>query len=74
VTNDIYVYVVDLPNTVNEIVTPCNFGFTIYINAKLGYSGRIKAYNHAMKHIEDHDFESEEDIQTIEARVHRREE
>ena len=73
-TNDIYVYIVDLPNTINEIVTPCNSEFTIYINARLGYKGRIKAYNHAMEHIEHNDFESEEDVQIIEARAHRRDE
>ena len=70
--NDVYVYLVDLPCKVHEAVTPClDGGYTVYINSKLSYQERVKAYNHALRHIENNDFWSEEDIQTIEARAHR---
>lgn len=71
-TDDIFIYVVDMPISVHEAVLPCFCGYTVYINSKLSYRERVKAYNHAMKHIENNDFECEEDIQTIEARAHRR--
>ena len=70
-TNDIYVYVVDMPFSVREAVMPCVCGYTIYLNARLSRKGQEEAYRHAMWHIENNDFESEEDIQTIEARAHR---
>ena len=68
----IFTYLIDMPTRVHEAVCPCADGYTIYLNSRLSYQDRIKAYNHAMKHIESNDFESEEDIQTIEARAHRR--
>ena len=70
-TDDIFVYIVDLPDSVNEVVAPCNLGFTVYLNAKLGYQGRVKAYTHALKHIENNDLESNEDINTIECIAHK---
>ena len=68
-TNDIYIYVVDLPSAINEIVTPCSFGFTIYINARLSKHGQLKAYNHALWHIEHNDFEKH-DVGEIERDAH----
>ena len=70
-TNDIYVYVVDMPLSIREVVMPCVSGYTIYLNARLSNNGQEEAYKHAMWHIENNDVESEEDIQTIEARAHR---
>lgn len=71
-TNDIYVYVVDMPFSVREAVMPCLCGYTVYLNAKLSRKGQEEAYKHAMWHIENNDFESEESVQTIEARAHGR--
>lgn len=68
-TNNVYVYIVDLPNRVNEMVTPCSDGFTIYLNARLSYQDRVRAYHHAMKHIDRNDFEKE-DVQKIEKEAH----
>lgn len=67
----IFTYLIDMPTRVHEAVCPCADGYTIYLNSRLSYQDRVKAYNHAMKHIENNDFESVEDIQTIEARAHR---
>lgn len=43
--------------------------YTILINAKLSARGRIDAYNHALKHIENEDFEKN-NVQEIESNAH----
>ena len=70
--NRIFTYLIDMPTKVHEVVCPCADGYTIYLNSKLSYQDRVKAYTHALRHIESDDFLSEEDIQAIEARAHRR--
>lgn len=67
--NNIYVYIVDLPNEVSEMVTPCMDGYTVYLNARLSYSGRVRAYHHAIRHIEGNDWRKE-NVQEIEADAH----
>ena len=67
--DEVYVYFIDLPNKINEVVTPCFDGYTIYINDKLDEIGRQKAYDHAMFHIINDDF-NKEDVQEIEWRAH----
>lgn len=69
--NDIYVYVKDMPTKVHEAVCPCDDGYTVYLNSKLSQLQQEEALRHAIKHIENNDFESEEDVQTIEVRAHR---
>lgn len=66
---EVYVYIVDLPDRVDEMVTPCIDGYTVYLNARLTYAGRVRAYHHAMRHIERNDFEGF-DIQEIETETH----
>ena len=66
---DIYVYIVDLPGRVDEMVTPCLDGYTVYLNARLSYAGRVRAYHHAIRHIERNDFEKY-DVQQIEEEAH----
>ena len=68
----IFTYIIDMPLKVHEAVCPCFDGYTIYLNARLSQLQQEEAFRHAMRHIENSDFESEEDIQTIEARAHRR--
>lgn len=67
--SNIFVYPVDLPCNVHEAVTPCADGYTIYINQKLSYEQRQKAFIHALKHIVGDDF-SKTDVQSIEAQAH----
>ena len=67
--DDIFVYLVDLPLTVAEMITPCESGFTIYLNARLSYQDRIKAYMHAMRHVERNDWEKD-NVQLIEKEAH----
>ena len=66
---EVYVYIVDLPDQVDEMVTPCLDGYTVYLNARLSYSGRVRAYHHAIRHIERNDFEAE-NVQEIEMETH----
>ena len=66
---DTFIYYVKLPAHLNEFVVPCVGGYTIYINESLSDDDRIKAYAHAMKHIEEKDFEKY-DAQEIEVAAH----
>lgn len=66
---DVYIYIVDLPDRVDEMVTPCLDGYTVYLNARLSYAGRVRAYIHAMRHIERNDFERA-NVQEIETETH----
>ena len=67
--DDVFVYIVDLPDGVNEMVTPCLAGYTVYINDKLSPEGRHEAYRHALYHINNNDFEKE-DVNQIELEAH----
>lgn len=69
-TDDIFVYYIDIPGNVNEMVTPCFGGYTIYIDKKLDLAHQMKAYKHAMKHIERGDFERKENATVIEFHAH----
>jgi len=71
--DDVFVYLrSDLPDKVKELVTPCAEGYTVYINAKLDNEHRMKAYEHALRHIESGDFDvdSVKNVQTIETSTH----
>lgn len=63
--NDIFVYLVKLPEGIDEVVLPCFDGYTIYIDPSLSHSEQLKAYKHALSHIENNDFEKT-DVQQIE--------
>lgn len=67
--NNVYVYIVDLPDRVDEMVAPCIDGYTVYLSARLSYAGRVRAYHHAIRHIEDNDWEKP-DVQQIEMEAH----
>ena len=68
--NDIYVYLVNLPPGIHEAVTPCRDGYTIYIDNDLSPDAKLEAYNHAVRHILNRDFEIEGNVQEIERRAH----
>jgi hypothetical protein len=69
---DVYVYIVNLPSGINEMVTPDtdDDGYTIYIDDKLTYEGAEKAYLHALKHINNNDFEKS-NVNDIEITAHK---
>ena len=67
--DSIYTYQIAMPDGVNEVVTPCFCGYTIYINQNLSYEQKQKAFNHALLHIKNNDFEKD-NVQSIEAQAH----
>lgn len=70
-TKDVNVVVMDLPNiqTREMVIENEDTTYTIFINARLSYDGQLRAYEHAMKHIKENDFERS-NIQEIEAVAH----
>lgn len=68
--DDIFVYVVCLPEQIREIVLPCADGYTVYINEKLSRKERLKAYHHAVGHIKSNDW-NKVDVQVIESDAHK---
>lgn len=69
-TPDVNVQILNFPSPGNELVVPNEDGsFTIMINARLSYEDQMKAYAHAMRHIENNDF-SKDNVQGIEAEAH----
>ncbi len=67
--DNIFTYFVKLPEGIDEVVMPCLDGYTVYIKESLSDDQRRKAYNHALHHINNHDFEKH-DVQLIEAEAH----
>lgn len=70
-TQDVNVILLDFPNNQKEMVVSNEDGsYTILINAKLSHEAQLRAYNHALKHINDDDFKKM-DVQEIETQAHR---
>ena len=69
-TPDVNIQILNFPGPGNEMVFPNEDGsFTIMINARLSYEDQVKAYKHAMRHIQEDDFQKR-DVQQIEACAH----
>ena len=69
-TKDVNVALLNMPTTTAETVTENSDGsFTIFINSRLSYERQLKAYAHAIKHIESGDFEKHS-VQSIEYQTH----
>lgn len=68
--DEVFTYLVPLPAGINEMVTPCADGFTVYIDSDLDEAHRIRAYNHAIRHIKRGDF-SKSDVGMIETENHK---
>lgn len=69
-TESIYHYVVDLPTGCKEAVVVCPDGYTVYTNSNLSREEAIKAYEHAMKHVRNNDFDLNDNADTAELRAH----
>ena len=68
--DSINVKLIDFPAPGHEMVVENeDMSYTILINAKLAYADQLKAYQHAMKHIMEGDFQ-EKNVQSIEAQAH----
>lgn len=70
--DDVFVYLVNLPDGVDEVVLPCFGGYTLYIDQRLSWHGQREAYKHGLKHIKNNDHEKH-DVQQIEYEAHRKE-
>ena len=70
-TDDIFVYYVNLPDGINEAVMACQGGYTIYIDPRQSRPGIIRSYKHAMHHIQRGDF-FRTDVQSIETDAHKK--
>ena len=68
--DSVFIYLVDLPVDITEMVCPCCDGYTIYLNSRLSQSAQEKSFRHAMWHIEHNDFEKD-DVQMIELLAHK---
>ena len=70
-TDDIYVYYIQLPDHINEAVLSCSDGYTIYIDPRQSEDGLKRSYEHALTHIQNGDF-FKMDVQNIENQAHRK--
>ena len=64
-----FVYIVDMPSGIHEIVTPCPDGYTIYLNAADTKERQQESYRHAIMHSTDDDF-SRDKVALIESVAH----
>lgn len=68
--DNIYHYVVPLPEGVNEAILTCSDGYTIYTADRLDDDSRRNAFLHAIRHIKNKDFETELLVDVKELRAH----
>lgn len=66
--DDVFVYLRELPGKVNEMITPCEDGYTVYIDPRQSHDGLIRSYNHAVGHSQG-DYEKT-NVQEIEKDAH----
>lgn len=70
-TDDIFVYYIQLPDHINEAVLACQGGYTIYIDPRQSRDGIERSYEHALHHIKEGDF-FKTDVQSIESEAHKK--
>ena len=64
---DVNVHVLDFGNSIPATVTINDDGsFSIFLNARLSYEQRMRAYQHEMRHIRNEDFTNRKTIEEIE--------
>lgn len=69
-TPDVNIFLVNFSTSGKEMVVQNEDGsYTVLINAKLSQDGQLKAYQHALNHIDNGDFEKS-DVQSIEFQAH----
>lgn len=67
--DNIYHYVVSLPDGIKAFTMPCMDGYTVYTDSKLTMESQREAFRHEMWHILNGDFERS-DVQEIEYVAH----
>lgn len=69
--DDVFVYIIQMDPLVKEQVVKNPDGtFSIFINDYLSQERRIKAYDHAVSHIRNGDFDKNSDVDVIEREAH----
>lgn len=68
--DDIFVYRVRMPSGVREAVTPCEDGYTVYIDDRLDDAHAFAAYQHAVRHIKNGDLCDAKNVQEVEEKTH----
>ena len=68
--DDVYVRLIKMSPRLHEFVTPCDEGYCVYINEALDRPHMLKAYAHALEHINNEDW-NKDDVQEIEAEAHK---
>lgn len=69
---DINTQLIDMDVLVSEQISKNSDGsYTIFINARLSHERQIEAYAHALRHIQENDFEKENADQ-IEVEAHKK--
>lgn len=69
---DINTQLIDMDVLVSEQISKNSDGsYTIFINARLSHERQIEAYAHALRHIQENDFEKENSDQ-IEVEAHKK--
>lgn len=68
-TDDVYVYMTQLPDGVKSFCTPCHGGYTMYIDPRLDREEQRKAYFHELRHITKNDFNNH-NVKSIETLNH----
>lgn len=70
--DNINVVLADMPTTIKEyVVANKDMSYTIVLNSRHSYETRFKAYNHAMKHIINGDFDKDSSADLIEIYAHK---
>lgn len=68
---DINTYIMDFGNSIPATVTANDDGsYSIFINARISYENRLQAYQHELRHILNHDFETNATVNEIELSTH----
>ncbi len=68
--NVINVQLLNMDTKIPEhLVKNADDSYTIFLNAKLSQESRVKSYYHALRHIQEQDFEKQ-NVQDIEIQAH----
>lgn len=69
--DNVFVYIIAMDPLVKEqVVSNPDGTFSVFINDYLSHERRIKAYNHALSHIRNGDFDKNADVDSIECEAH----
>lgn len=69
--DNVFVYIIAMDPLIKEqVVSNPDGTFSVFINDYLSPERRLKAFNHALSHIKNGDFDRNEDVDIIECKAH----